>query len=180
MEIWAKTLLSVYKYLDKIAGALDELIRKKCIYSSFASNRQDIFSQTDGVISLMNRKIHIINLKVITEQALAGLKLSDRKIIMLSYVDGVKCKDVANILKMPMRTYFRAKSKAVNSFANALIRLGYTDAKLQEKYGSEHWLNKVYASAKENKEVTQYTTSSFLQDVLSEFGKIKGHYYNYV
>ena len=181
MNEWAKTVLSIYKYLDNIVGALDNLISKKCVYSSFiSSGRADAYSEANDIIALMNRKIHLINLKVITEQALAGMKASQRKIITLFYVDGVKSSKIAEVLNMPMRSYFRQKSLAIHSFATSMKLLGYTEKKIESVYGNERWFANVFDKVSTKEYEQGSLDSHFVSDVIREYKSLKGCYYNYV
>ena len=81
-----------------------------------------------------------------------------------------------------MRSYFRQKCNAVHNFACKLKILGYTDAKLSEKYGSEAWLTRVYNRACKFR--TDYTPTysqvQFVNSVVREYGGNKASYYNYV
>ncbi len=188
MIIWSKTILSVYRYLENISNAIDNLVRKKCIYSSFYSvgRGNDVYDYANKIIALSERKVQLINLKVITEEALMRLKPTDRKILLMFYVDGMKNKQIADVLNMPLRTLFRRKMLAINSFDAALKAMGYTDVKLNEMFSDEKWLNNVYSrtlkhelntSREANELVNEYR---LMKEVMHEFRSIGSRYYNYV
>ena len=189
MEIWSKTILSVYRYLDNIANAIDNLVRKKCINSSFylSGRNADAYACTSKIIALTERKVQLINLKVITEQALMQLTPTERKILTLFYIDGVSSKDIANLLEISIRSFFRKKAQAVENFDRKLKFNGYTDAKLNDMFRGEHWLNTIYLRAKnceqEGTELPMFdkiNENRFMKQVMHEFNSIGTYYYNYV
>ncbi len=189
MEIWSKTILSVYRYLDNIANAIDNLVRKKCINSSFylSGRNSDAYLCTSKIIALTERKVQLINLKVITEQTLMQLNPTERKILTLFYLDGVASKDIANLLGISIRSYFRKKAQAVTNFARKLKVGGYTDAKLHDMFKGELWLNNMYLRTmdceQQGKDLPLFdkiNENRFMKQIMHEFNNIGSYYYNYI
>lgn len=189
MNIWSKTILSVYRYLENISNAIDNLVRKKCIYSSFynCGRNTNTYDYTNKILELTERKVQLINLKVITEDILMELKPVERKILTLYYVDGIKNKELAELLGMSIRTLFRKKMLAINSFDKILKLKGYTDAKLSNMFSGEKWLNNIYvrtlnSELNNNQEflIDKVSEYKFMKEVMHEFNAIGQKYYNYV
>lgn len=189
MKIWSKTLLSVYKYLESISKAIDNLVMKKSINSSFYSNCKcaNAFDCANQLIELTERKLKLINLKVICEDAMCKLSSCYKRIVALCFIDGVKSSDVAKMLNISMRTLFRKKNEALNCFSKVLKNMGYDSKKLEELYGSEVWLKNVYAKnlmheISNNKEyiATKINEYQLLKNVMNEFNALNSNFYHYV
>lgn len=70
-EIWGKTLLSLYRHLGAISNSIDNLIKRIGINSAFNhSVYNSAYVDSNKIIELTERKIKIINLKVLIEKAL--------------------------------------------------------------------------------------------------------------
>lgn len=145
-EIWGKTLISIYRFLPSIADAIDNLIRKKTINSLYYNSnfQSSTFDIANAVIELTERKVKLINIKVILEKAITSLKPVDKKLLILYYVDNVNKFDIMNMLKISQRTFFRRKELALRSLGKNLSMLGYNHKKLKEYLASEHWLINTY------------------------------------
>ena len=145
-EIWAKTLISIYRFLPAIADAVDNLIKKKTINSLYYNSnfQSSTYEIANNVIELTERKIKLINIKVILEQAITNLKLNDKKLLVLYYIDGVDKFDIMKIFNISQRTFFRRKELAIISLGKQLSALGYNSEKLSKYLKSEHWLINTY------------------------------------
>lgn len=147
-NIWSKTILQVYKYLPRIARTYDKLIISKAVNSQFTNNSNiNLFSTetvTDAIINLSQRKIILINLKLLTEKALKSIKPSLARVLILKFIDGKRCIDLADRLGVCLRTVFRKINSALDSFSLALKRLGYTEEKIEKMLISEKWITKVH------------------------------------
>lgn len=146
MKTWSKTILSVYKYLEALSKSLDNLILKKSVNSMFYHNGRGggTYELANEILLLTERRINLINLKVIIENALERLALNERKLLMLFFVDNVRTDKIAELMGCCDRTFFRKKNEAVNSFSKAIIANGITKEKLNEMFGKEKWLMDLY------------------------------------
>ena len=145
-EIWAKTLISIYRFMPAIADAIDNLIKRKTINSQFLNNpyKNSTYEIANSVIDLTERKIKLINLKVTVKNAVSNLNLNDKRILVLYYIDGVSVNEIVKMLNISIRTFFRRKSVALKNLAKNLVLLGYSAEKLNEYLNSEHWLLNTY------------------------------------
>lgn len=144
-EVWGKTLLSLYRHLETMSNSIDNLIKRIGINSAFNhSVYNSTYKDSNKIIELTERKIKIINLKVIIEQALNKLKFKDLQIITLYYVDGLNYKKIQEVLSITQRTFFRRKELAIARFSNELELLGYNFEKLNEYLKHENWIKNTY------------------------------------
>lgn len=177
MKTWSKTILSVYKYLEALSNSIDDLVVKKSINSALYSNgRFDTAYETaNKIMRLTDRKINLINLKVLIEDVLSVLPSKYRKILILKYVDGVKGDDIALLMRVSNRTYFRFKNNAIEHFSKVLVSKGYNKQKLEEMFCGENWLNNLYRSNKEeirldfDDDLIKY---KFFKSVIREFNMV--------
>ncbi len=148
MNNLSKTILQVYKYLPRIARTYDKLILSKAINSQFTNSSNIAFfsaeAVTDAIITLSQRKITLINLKLLIEKALKTMKPSLARILILKFIDGKRCVDLAIKLDVCIRTIFRKLNLALESFSLALKRLGYDEAKLNKMLAHEKWIAQVH------------------------------------
>lgn len=144
---WAKTLLSSYRFLDRIAGAIDKIIDKKALASSSMLGRDiltgNTLSLTDKIIELSERKVKLINIKVLTEKALEAVGGSEAKILIGKYVEKKPVDTSLQELSLCRRTYFRKMSEAEAAFEASCARMGYSSEKLDNYLKDEAWIMEV-------------------------------------
>lgn len=144
-ELWGKTLLMLYRHLETMAKSIDNLVCRIGINSAFNhSVYNSTIKDSNKIIELTERKIKIINLKVIIQKALKKLKDKELKLIALYYVDGVSYKKVQELLNITQRTFFRRKELAIAHFSDELANLGYDAEKLKDYLKNENWIKNTY------------------------------------
>ena len=144
-EVWGKTLISLYRHLGTMANSIDNLIKRIGINSAFNhSVYNSTLTDSNKIIELTERKIKIINLKVIIEKALNKLKTNDFRILSLCYIDAVNYKKIQEILNVSERTFFRRKELAIARFSSNLSELGYDAEKLNDYLQNENWVKNAY------------------------------------
>ena len=141
-KAWAKTLLEIYKYLETICGAIDDLVRRTSL-SGFG-NSLDTRDSADRIIELTSKKQRLINMKIIIEDTLASLNISDVKLLTLFYVDEVTAKNLSEILGINIRTFFRRKDISLTKFANSMKSAGFDHIRLNKIFENEHWIINTY------------------------------------
>ncbi len=180
---WSKTLLGIYRYLPRVTYAYDNLVKSRA-YNSSATNSfllgfNDIMKVANTIINLTERKNNLINLKVLTDKVLCDIDLSSAKILVMKFIDGKKSNEIANLLHLGKRTYFRKLNFALESFANMLTRLNYTDYKLENMIKDEKWILRLYNSYS-NRKINQtenimdnfYFRSKFQRNLMYEIKKV--------
>ena len=179
MKTWSKTILSVYKYLEALSNSIDELVMKKSINSSFYNNGRfnSCYDCANKIMMLTERKINLINIKVMVDDVLNKMTVNQRQLLVLCYVDNVRSEDIAKFFNISLRTYFRKKNEALNSFAKNLLSLGFTKSKLEEMFCCENWLNNLYNKNQELEDSREYSIEKdnkyrFFKSVLKEFNVV--------
>ena len=161
---WTKTILSVYRYLERICGAIDKIILNTGLSSRNVSLtnyfRNDALSVSQKIIDLSQRKVSLINLKLLTEQCLKKIKTDDARLLILCYIDGMKRRELADKFGISMRTIFRRIDAAESSFAKMLHLKGYTDSKLAEDLKNENWIKSVFSKYSKGEEQERIELSS--------------------
>lgn len=169
--VWARTILSVYRYLERIAGAIDKIIMKKALSSANICGQNyyqnNIYTLSQNLIDLSERKVTLINLKVLIEDTLGVIDKNDANILIEKFFDGVKSKDIAQRHEFSMRTVFRKIDSAVQSFAKALCMKGYGDIALQDMLKDESWILCVYNRLSTKLEEDFTLSSIFLKKAVS-------------
>lgn len=138
-NLWAKTILSVYFYLEKITKAIDKIIESRVDGSMYYSKNafNDIMTISGHILNLTERKVRLINLKLLCEKALETMPEEYARMLIVAFVEKRRAEDGASSLEMSLRSYFRKLPLALKSFENALAQFGYTEKKLQQYYGDE-------------------------------------------
>ncbi len=147
-NFWSKTLLYVYKYLERVAGGIDKLVNENALNSFYymKGSRQDngVMAVAERIIELSERKIKLINLKVLIEKALKSCDKLYAQILVERYIDNLTSEEIASRHNLAMRTYFRRLATAEEKFNNQLLLQGYNDKRLNEYTSSEMWIQEVY------------------------------------
>ena len=179
MKTWSKTILSVYKYLEALSNSIDNLVIKKSINSAFYNNGRynSCYDCVNKIMQLTERKINLINVKVLVDDTLKLMSIGQRRLLALCYMDNAKSEDIANMMNISIRTFFRKKNEALNSFAKNLLMQGFTKEKLEKMFCGEAWLNNLYSRNQEfedSKEfrIEQYNKRRFFKSVLHEFNVV--------
>lgn len=111
-----KTVLNAYNLLPYITSSIDRLVAKKAESSMCLAVGKSVESYANEMIFLTEQKVSLINLKVLIDETLSEMKEKEARILLLRYVDNVKCEDCLSILNMDKRTFFRRLPIALNSF----------------------------------------------------------------
>lgn len=143
---WTKTLLYIYKYLDRVAQGIDSLVEKQALnsfyYSSIANNDAELISKK--IISLIERKKRLINIKVLVDKCLENCNRNYARILIEKYMDNDRAEEIAQRNNLSMRTYFRRLKEGENTFTNLMTRFGFNEKKLNEYLKDENWIKEVY------------------------------------
>ena len=129
MNYHGKTMLTCYKKIDKLVLQIENLIKKrvKDSFYDFSST----YTQAERVLKLNEVRLDLIELKLITKEALDSLSEVDKILISYKYF-GVMPKDEDFDLKS--RNYFRKQNKAIERFNSALKQKGYDEEWFLSKY----------------------------------------------
>ena len=143
-NIWAKTILKSYRYLERIADAIDKMIEQRGLYSMNMNSSNyyynNILSVSDKLIELSERKIKLINLKILTEKGLLNCGRTYANLLIAKYINGKRNEEIMEMYNLPTRTFYRKVMKAEERFEMALEGLGYDNKNLTKLLEKEMWL----------------------------------------
>ncbi len=147
-NVWAKTILATYKYLDILASSIDKLVEKQALnsfyYVSGSKIDNSVMAVSNRIIELMERKKKLINFKVATGQALENIDSSLAEILIERYMDNNASEDIAKRHKLAMRTYFRRLYRAEELFMSAMDKIGYSEKYLYNTLKDEQIVMDIY------------------------------------
>lgn len=148
VHVCAKTVLMVQRYLERICDAIDRLVERKALNSFYVgvqgNNENSISSVADYIINLSERKIKLINLKLLTDLALENCPLLSAQILIERYMDNEKSAGIAKRHNLAERTYFRRLTEALENFSCTLAKLGFSENRLLDYISTEKWIMEVY------------------------------------
>jgi len=145
----SRTFLSVYRYLNALTSSIDRVVKLKGINSSSFNDyySNDTFEQTQQIIALTNRKITLINIKVLVDQTLAKLDQQKARVLILKYIDSFSSKQICELLGLnTARTYFRWVKSALKDFVNELKKYVDNNPKVFDKIIKDKWVSSLVSS----------------------------------
>lgn len=148
LEVWARTMLTVQRHLERVAKALDKIILKKAVSSAFVTSKnlmeQNVERISKYIINLSQTKINLINLNTICVKALKGIDKTSAKILILKHIDGKQSTEIASLLGLSYRTYFRRLNLAYEKIEKWLFANNFDADFFNKIYSSEGWIMEVY------------------------------------
>lgn len=138
ISIFGRALLNLYKYLEPMTVSIDKLIATKTENFS-VSMGENMESLSNEIINLTERKVSLINIKVLIDKAIARLSKGNKKMIILRYIDNMSINDLSELLGISQRTYFRKINSAFAAFCNMLAFENTLNKDLLSKYLRERW-----------------------------------------
>lgn len=145
---WSKTLLGVYNYLETIAGAMDKIILKSALnsfnFSKLNYEKNNVLNISNRLIDLSERKITLINLKLVIEEGLKNIPQKDALLLVAKYINRMKIQEISEKYSISTRSIFRKLTDAEAKFLYALSTKGFTSHKLKEMLKNEHWIMNYY------------------------------------
>lgn len=144
---WGKTLLYTYKYLPRIADAIDKMVNRTALNSFYyydnSQKNNGVLAVSERIIDLIERKRRLVNIKVLVDKALLACEQLDGAMLVEKYIDNDISEDIATRHNMNIRTYFRKIETAETSFNRHLIKLGFDENRLREYLAEEKWILEV-------------------------------------
>ena len=146
IKVWCKSFLSIYNLLPSLIGAIDKLVYLKSVNSSNYSieAKNGTFNQIENIVALTEKKINLINLKVLTDETLVEMDPYKCKLIVLRYIDNVSCKNAIKVLGLARRTYFRLLKAALKEFESIFYFKVLKNNKLYNSFKNEYFLEDIF------------------------------------
>lgn len=150
---WGKTILSVYKYLDRVSQAIDKLVKENAVNSFYFTgtnqSRNGVMQVAQRILNLTERKKRLINIRVLADTVLLECERTSAQILIEKYMDGDSSQEIADRHNLNIRTYFRHLAAAEEKFSALMAKYGFTDKKLNEYLSDEKWIVEVYEKLRE-------------------------------
>ena len=147
MITWAKTLLTSYRYLERVAKAIDKIVMTRAINSFYTSGSNLSFNSitnvSSDILSLTERKVNLINLKLILQEALESVSENHSALLVSSFVEGKNCYECAEVLSISLRTFFRRQNQALESFVKALALQSCDEKFFDDMLAGEGWIAQI-------------------------------------
>lgn len=147
--LWSKTILTAYRYLERIVSAIDKLVIKEAMGSissdSLIYSLKSAEAVTSKILDYTEKKVALINTKLLIEKALYSMKKEQALILVKKYINGKKTNDIIAEIGCPRRSYYRKLESATKTFAYVVKMMGFSEEKLDDMLSDQKWLMKIYA-----------------------------------
>lgn len=144
LKTWIKTIFMVYRHLPRIIDSIDKVFSARAlnggIMSGNAVSYNDVYNLTDNLIKLSQKKVALINLKVLAKLIVRNLDRDLAKMLILRFVDGFTAPKLAENFNISERTVFRRINEALSMASMKAEELGYNKEKLENEFKDEKWL----------------------------------------
>lgn len=141
-----KTLISAYKYIERTCEAVDKFIFNHAISYGPDPAIHSTFDVLNNIVELMDRKIKLINLKLIIDEAIKSLPAIDKQVLILKMRFRASIKNIRDILKLPSeRTTFRRIDNALENFVTQLNKNNKCD-EVELMLKNEGWIANIKKS----------------------------------
>ena len=147
--IWARTILNVYNNIEKYILKIDSLINNVSLMPELR-----VDDVTKRIIELSDRKVALINLKIVVETLIANCKQKYLRFLSLRYIQKLTMEEISEHLKICERTCYRLYSEALDNFILNMKYYGYTSKWLYENLKEEKWiLHEFYKEYKKQEKI---------------------------
>lgn len=145
-KVWCKSFLCIYHIIPNIISSIDKLILLKSSNSSYFGEgaKNSTLNQIEGIINLSQKKINLINLKVLTDETLLDMKTENSKLLVVRYINNINCKKAIELSKLSRRTYFRNLNRALVEFESVLYKKVLKNNSIYKSFLEEHFLEDIF------------------------------------
>lgn len=148
LNIWSKSILKAYRNLSRVVKSIDKTFMNICISSRCSSWYDSVINSTlavtDKLLTLSERKILLINTKVIIDEVLSNMDKDLAKLLILRYIKHYNNEKIASMYRVCVKTITRKFDKAIDNFAVQLKKRGYNSHRIKVLYEKERWLMDIY------------------------------------
>lgn len=144
-KLFCRSFLSIYHLLPKLVKSIDKLILIRGVNSSVytVNSGVNLENEVNKIINLTQRKINLINVKVLIDEVLVELKPKYSKLIITKYIDLVETKKAIELSNLNRRTYYRLLNKAIEEFERLLSNKIVNNKKLYNCFYEETLFNEI-------------------------------------
>ncbi|MBO5310189.1 MAG: hypothetical protein J6A98_03220 [Clostridia bacterium] len=144
LKVWVKTFFSIYRWLEKLAKAVDGYVTIRGVSCFYKNLRNITLCGTEKVVQditgLMNKKISLINIKHLCDKLLCALPENLARFVIAKYVDDHTFEEVAKILDVNIRTTLRWNVAVLEKCTVKLQNWGWTHEKILHLIDHEKWI----------------------------------------
>lgn len=148
LNIWSRTILESYHHMERVVKSIDKTFMNICLSSRCSSWYDSVINSTlsiaDKLTCLSERKILLINTKVLMDKVLSTMDKNLSKILILRFVKKYTNEDISKMYNVCTRTITRKCQKGLEEFTRHILVNGYTSHRIQILYGKERWLMDLY------------------------------------
>lgn len=150
LVIWAKTLLTVHRYHERMIKALSVLVQKRALASIHSGAENQAFTVTSDILKMLERKENLATLSMLTGKALAAIHPQSAQLLMRCFFDEIGKEKLAHEFGFCERTIYRKINSALCEFCSYISSLGYNCENLCKICASEKWITSTYDWVKED------------------------------
>lgn len=135
--IKSTALLQCYKYIDRSYDTLNKLLEGVFDNVGGANLPNDTMRQFNRIERLEERKVLLMNIKILINETLDKLNPKERRILHNKYIKLQDFDVMAKEMHVSMRTILRQYEKGLISFHRQLNLAGYTNEVLSKRFSTE-------------------------------------------
>ena len=122
---FVENIFEIYRYSKSIIRDSFKLVEKKALNSFYynSSKSKSVLSQCREILEMIKQKASFIVFRDNFIKSFEKLSLLSRKILYLKYIKERQVEQIAKVLKLSVRTYFRRLQDAEIAFAKAYTTL---------------------------------------------------------
>ena len=154
-KVFAKTILTAYSSLEYMVEQIDILVRKK-VAGGYSAGDVCVSAQRqiEEILVLMDKKINLINLKLLADEVLSTMDRAFGDVLTDRYIKKIKPEKTIEQLGISRRTFFRKLERAEESFAKGCIMRGFDQKWFEQTYFDQSWIKDLFfrISQKEEKQ----------------------------
>lgn len=146
MQVWVKTLLSIFGSLPNIIKVIDQIIENQATNPFGASHfcAVNTFGQIEKVIDFYERKNKLLNIYVLIQKLLEGLNDEEKSLINMKFVNKITIEAIAQNIGMERRNVYRKFNTLNKKLASFSLSKGWTTTFISNQLESEPWVAEQY------------------------------------
>lgn len=150
MQIWIKTMLSIYGSLPNIIKIIDQIIENQATNPFGASHfcAVNTFGQIEKVIDFYERKNKLLNIYVLIGKLFDGLNEEEANLVNMKFVNRITVDAIAQTLNIDRRSVYRKFNSLIRKLASFSLSRGWTTTFISNQLENEPWVVEQYNSFK--------------------------------
>lgn len=173
IEVWCKSFLSIYKFLPNVVKSLDKRVNSLAMASKNAFGSENaVERQAENMIKIMQRKVNLINLKIVADKALCDISIPSSRLLTARYIDGIGVKTCIELYGKSRTEYFRSVKRAMKEFTWAFCKNVVDNKKLYAQFAEDEMLDRIFVGKSEQKVYVEHNVDQACSVILDNLRKI--------